>query len=125
MIPGRVSVGTMAGLMAAALLTARVSTQTAAPQPPAGDARNGKTLFLKSGCYQCHGSEGQGRLAGPRLAPDPIPFRGLVAYVRAPRGERPPYAAKVISEQQLADVYAYLKARPQPPAVSSLPLLAR
>ncbi len=123
-------VAAVAGVIVAALAVTRVATQTTPPpsQPPAapaGNADNGKTLFLRNGCYQCHGSEGQGGAAGPRLAPDPIPFRAIVAYVRAPLGEMPPYTEKVISEQQLADIYAYLRARPRPPAVSSLPLLAR
>jgi ubiquinol-cytochrome c reductase cytochrome c subunit len=52
-----------------------------------------------------------------------MPFRNFVAYVRAPRGEMPPYAVKVMSDQELADVYA--QSRPRPPAVNSIPLLAR
>jgi ubiquinol-cytochrome c reductase cytochrome c subunit len=96
-----------------------------AAQSPAGDADNGKTLFVKNGCYQCHNSEGQGGAAGARIAPTPPPFRGFVNYVRSPRGDMPPYTVKVMSEQDLADVYAYLRSRPRPPAVGSIPLLAR
>ena len=33
-------------------------------QTKAGDAGNGKTLFVKNGCYQCHGYAGQGGTAG-------------------------------------------------------------
>ena len=36
----------------------------------------------------------------------------------------PPYTAAVLSNQDLADIYAFLAARPQPPALSSIPLLA-
>jgi mono/diheme cytochrome c family protein len=90
---------------------------------PAGDVEKGKTLFSRNGCYQCHNYEGHGGAAGARLAPNPIPFRAFVTYVRAPKGDMPPYAAKVMSEQDLADVYAFLRSRPRPPAVSSLPLL--
>ena len=92
---------------------------------PAGDAEKGKMLFVKNGCYQCHNYEGHGGAAGARIAPNPLPFRGFVSYVRAPRGDMPPYTAKVMSEQDLADVHAYLRSRPRPPAVSSIPLLAR
>ena len=92
---------------------------------PAGNAENGKTLFIKNGCYQCHNYQGQGGAAGARLAPNPLPFRAFVNYVRSPRGDMPPYTAKVMSEQDLADVHAYLRSRPRPPAVSSIPLLAR
>ena len=92
---------------------------------PAGDSEKGKALFVKNGCYQCHNYEGHGGAAGARLAPNPLPFRGFVNYVRSPRGDMPPYTAKVMSEQDLADVHAYLRSRPRPAAVSSIPLLAR
>src|SRR5437773_4494272 len=97
-----------------------VAVQSAAP---AGDAVKGKTLFVKNGCYQCHNYEGQGGAAGPRIAPNPLPFIGFSGYVRSPRGDMPPYTAKVMSDQDLADVYAYLRSRPRPPAVASIPLL--
>jgi ubiquinol-cytochrome c reductase cytochrome c subunit len=105
------------------------SGQTPPGQPsaaaPAGDAERGKALFVTNGCYQCHNYEGHGGAAGARLAPNPLPFRGFVNYVRSPRGDMPPYTAKVMSEQDLADVHAYLRGRPRPAAVSSIPLLAR
>jgi hypothetical protein len=37
----------------------------------------------------------------------------------------PPYTAKVLSERDLTDIYAFLQALPRLPAVSSIPLLAR
>jgi cbb3-type cytochrome c oxidase subunit III len=90
--------------------------QTAAP---AGDAERGKTLFVKDGCYQCHNYEGNGGAAGARIAPNPPPFRGFVSYVRSPKGDMPPYKEKVLPEQDLADIYAYLRSRPRPPAVAN------
>jgi mono/diheme cytochrome c family protein len=84
---------------------------------PAGNAENGKRLFLKDGCYQCHGREGQGsNMSGPRIAPNPVPLEVILSYVRKPTGEMPPYTAKVISDQELADIYAYLQSRQRPPA---------
>jgi len=82
-----------------------------------GNAENGKRLFTKYGCYECHGREGQGSsMTGPRLAPNPIPFEALVSYVRKPTREMPPYTDKVVSDQELADIYAFLQSRPRPPA---------
>ena len=98
---------------------------TSQPAPPAGDADRGKTLFARNGCYQCHNYEGQGGAAGPRIAPNPLPFRGFTAYVRAPRGDMPPYTVKVMSDQDLADVHAYLRSRARPRDVSTNPLLSR
>ncbi len=54
---------------------------------PRGDAQNGKTLFMKYGCYECHGREGQGSNAtGPRLNQNPITYPRFVAYIRKPSG---------------------------------------
>ena len=99
-----------------------------APQgPPAsaskGNAESGKALFMKIGCFECHGREGQGAVTGPRLNQNPITFARFNAYIRKPSGEMPPYTTKVVSEQQAADIYAYLQSLPKPPAVESIPLL--
>ena len=89
-----------------------------------GDAQNGRKLFVKVGCYGCHGREAQGGgLNGPRLAPDPIPIEAFLQFVRRPGGEMPPYTPKVISDKNLTDIFAFLLAVPQPPPVSSFPIL--
>jgi len=93
----------------------------AAPAPK-GSAQNGKKIFESYGCYQCHGHAGQGG-AGARIAPRPIPFAAFSRYVRQPAGEMPPYTAKVVSEQELTDIYAFLQSIPQPPAATSIALL--
>ena len=91
---------------------------------PAGNAETGKRVFNKIGCYQCHGREGQGStMTGPRIAPDPVPFEVLASYVRKPSGEMPPYTAKAVSDQELADIYAFLQSRPHPPTAKAIPLL--
>ena len=50
-----------------------------------GDADNGKKIFLRNGCYQCHGTVGQGGSGGARLAQTKLTQAGLTAYVRNPR----------------------------------------
>jgi ubiquinol-cytochrome c reductase cytochrome c subunit len=97
-------------------------------QAPAGNATNGdvikgKTLFSKYGCYECHGTQGQGTTAGARLAPKPLALAALIAYVRAPKRQMPPYTAKVVSDAELADIRAYLASIPEPPPAKSIPLL--
>ena len=89
----------------------------------AADSEKGKRLFIKDGCYQCHGYQGQGGVAGARLAPRPIVLVALIAYVRHPTGQMPPYTSKVLSDAELADIYAYLSSIPAPPPVKSIPLL--
>ena len=109
---------TISILTAALGFTSRAQT----PAPPAGNAENGKKLYAQYGCYQCHGYAAQGG-AGPRLAPRPLVFAAFSKYVRQPSGEMPPYTAKVVSNSQLADVYAFLRSVPPPPPVDSIPLL--
>ena len=103
---------------------AQATAQQPAPAAPSVNAKAGQTLFLKIGCYQCHGNEGQGGAAGPRIGRSPmLAFRNFTAYVRAPRGEMPPYTEKVLAEKDLADIYAYLASLPPAPPVESIPLL--
>jgi mono/diheme cytochrome c family protein len=91
--------------------------------PPRGNVENGKALYTKIGCYQCHGREGQGAVTGPRLNQNPITYTRFVSYMRKPTGEMPPYTTKVVSDQQAADLFAYMQTLPKPPAVESIPLL--
>ena len=113
---------TVAGLVVIGV--ANAPAQQPAPSAPAGNAKAGQALFMKIGCYQCHGNEGQGGAQGPRIGRSPmLAFRNFVTYIRAPRGEMPPYTAKVIAEKDVADIYAYLAALPPAPAVESIPLL--
>ena len=109
-------------LLIVAVLTSVLSLGAQTPPTPAGNAETGKRLFNSVGCFQCHGYEGQGG-GGARLAPNPIAFAALSKYVRAPSGQMPPYTTKVLSDQQLADIYAFLKSIPAPPSVESIPIL--
>lgn len=91
---------------------------------PAGNAENGARLFTYAGCYECHDRQGQGGTGtGPRLAPNPIAFSAFIHQCRQPSDEMPPYTSKVLSDTQIADIYAFLRSVPQPPAASSIPLL--
>ena len=94
---------------------------TVAAQKTDDNSDRGRQLFMRFGCYQCHGRQGQGSSAGARLAPSPMPLAGFARYVRQPRGEMPPYTAKVVTDQELADIHAFLRSVPRPPAVASLP----
>ena len=110
-------------LLLVAALT--IHAQTAAPsktEAPAGNAQNGKKLFESYGCYQCHDHDGHGG-AGARIAPNPIPFARFSQYVRRPSGEMPPYTVKVVSDPDLADIYAFLLTIPAPPPVKNIPQL--
>jgi mono/diheme cytochrome c family protein len=91
---------------------------------PSGNSQHGKTLYVMVGCYECHGYAAQGGAGtGPKLGPNPIPYAAFSFQVRSPRDEMPPYTAKVLSDADLADVYAFVQSIPQPPKPDSIPLL--
>ena len=97
-----------------------------AGQALAASAEAGKAAFIKHGCWQCHGTMGQGSIAtsgGKRLAPNPLPWESFSAFVRLTKGSMPPYSDKILSDGDLADIYAYLQSIPKPPDVNGIPLL--
>jgi ubiquinol-cytochrome c reductase cytochrome c subunit len=99
-----------------------VSAASAQGEGQRGDAQTGKQLFESKGCYSCHGFVGQGSREGPRLAP-PLAFAGFVAQLRTPRAIMPPYKEALVSDQQAADMLAYLASVPKPPDPKSIKLL--
>ena len=107
---------------------APASSQANAAQgnAPQGNAEKGKKLFVDRACWQCHGTAAQGGgIAGPRLAGRVAAWPAFSRYVRRPTEEMVPYTEKMLSEPDLADIYAWLKAIAPPPPVSSLPQLNR
>ena len=127
------------------LFASMLKAQTPAPVPsaggapaaaaqaaPAGDAENGKKLYVNRGCFQCHNVIAQGNgggagfgpdRPGPRLAPHPLAFAAFIKYIRQPVDNMPPYTVKNLSDKEAADIYAFLLTIPPPPAVSSIPIL--
>ena len=89
----------------------------------AASADKGKAAYVKNGCWQCHGYVGQGGVAGPKLAPDPMPLAALSAFLRHTNGAMPPYQEAVLSNADLADIHAYMQSIPKPADYKSIPLL--
>ena len=89
----------------------------------AASAEKGKSAFLQHGCWQCHGYQGQGGIAGLKLAPNPIPFETLSNFVRTTNRAMPPFSKDILSDEDLADIYAYLAAVPKGPDPKDIPLL--
>jgi len=98
-----------------------------AKQEPSAAANpsNGQRLYVRDGCYECHGYLGQGSTStgGTRLGPPEIPLSAFVSYVREPTGQMPPYTAKAISNEDLAEIYNFLKSVPPPQPLKTIPLL--
>jgi ubiquinol-cytochrome c reductase cytochrome c subunit len=106
----------------AGVLLAFCNLSAQAQNPPSPNADNGKKLYNTIGCWMCHGYSAQGG-TGSRLAPDPLPLDAFVKYIRTPKGQMPPYTAKVLKDSELADILAFLKTLPKPPEPASIPLL--
>lgn len=109
-------------LAAAFALSSAAAVSQSAPE---GDAARGKKIFVRDGCYACHGYQGQGSNAGVRLAPNPIPIAAFLHLVRNPRARMPAYSQHVMPDQDVADIHAFLMTIPKAKTVEETPLLAR
>jgi ubiquinol-cytochrome c reductase cytochrome c subunit len=98
------------------------ATAAFAQDTPRGNVANGKKLFDTVGCFECHGWVGQGGGAGPKLI-NPPAYAAYIVQLRTPRQAMPPFTTKVLSDQQAADIYAYVQTFPKPPDPNSIPLL--
>jgi mono/diheme cytochrome c family protein len=100
-----------------------VAAAAAAQAPAAGNTGNGRRLYETVGCYQCHGYAAQGGRDGPRIAATALTVQAFIRYVRRPFGAMPAFTEKVLPEQDVTDIHAYLKAFPAPKPVKDIPLL--
>lgn len=101
----------------AAVLVAGSAAALAQSAAPAGDAARGHALYMKDMCWTCHATDGHGTQYGPRLAPHAMAWDGFTHQVREPRSSMPPYGSKFVTDQDLADIHAYLEGiRPGRPA---------
>lgn len=109
----------MRGMTAAYALTigACIFAMDAWPQSPAGsiqgNAQAGQAQYMSYGCYACHGHTGETG-DGARLNPPRFEQAAFIAYVRNPPPvsaspfRMPAYGGETVTDQVLADIYAYL-----------------
>jgi mono/diheme cytochrome c family protein len=97
--------------------------QGAQTPTPAGNAENGKKMFLRDGCWECHGYAGQGGRDGARLAETALTSNQFTRYIRRPTGAMPAYIEKVLSDTEAADIWAYVKTLTGPKTAKDVPLL--
>jgi mono/diheme cytochrome c family protein len=111
----------------ALLVSAFLSTESVHAQGTstgAGNVTLGKAAFMHYGCYECHGTQGQGNFgAGPAIAPHPMPYGNFLTYIRAPRGEMPPFDEHVLPAADAQNIFAYLQSIPEGQPASSIPVL--
>jgi len=110
----------VAGLFNAAAVVAILAGANSvawAQDAPQGDAAEGRRLYLAVGCFACHGRAGQGGAMNgpaPTLAKTAMPFDGFKGQLRQPVNDMPAYAEIVMSDKQIADIYAFLQTLPGP-----------
>jgi mono/diheme cytochrome c family protein len=114
-------------LLAGAVLACGTLARPAAAQDaPTGDVANGKKVYLADGCFMCHGRVGQGGAyngPAPVLAKTEMPFEGFKGQLRQPVQDMPAYSEAVMSDQQVADIYAFLQSLPGRADPKTIPLL--
>jgi mono/diheme cytochrome c family protein len=79
-------------------------------------------IWVKYGCYTCHGYAAQGG-AGATLFATPPPLPAFTRYVRRPTGVMPPYGESMVTDQEMADIHAFLVSLPKPVDPATIPLL--
>lgn len=93
---------------------------------PAGDATNGRRIYLAVGCYECHGRQGQGghfNYPAPVLARTQLPLEAFKALVRLGPNDMPAYTERVLSDRDVADIHAFLHSLPGQRPTKDVPLL--
>jgi mono/diheme cytochrome c family protein len=89
---------------------------------PTGNAEAGGRLYTAKSCYLCHGTVGQGGVPYPRIARVQRGQENFIRYVRRP-ARMAAYSEAVVSDAELADIYAFLRSLPAPAPVDENPLL--
>ncbi|MYA31884.1 MAG: cytochrome c [Gammaproteobacteria bacterium] len=110
------------GLAVPVLVLWTLGSALAWSDEPGGDVQQGLALYISQQCWQCHGYEGQGGVAGVRLAPTLLPFEAFARLVRF-TNLMPAYSPKVLSDEQLRLIYAYVRSIPEPPPLEEIPEL--
>jgi len=121
---GRIAALAGAALAAGACFIAQGKAQ--AQDAPHGDAGNGKRIYLAVGCFTCHGRAGQGgALNGPApiLASTVMPFDGFKGQIRDPSNDMPAYSDAVLSDKDIADIFAFVKTLPGPRSPKDISIL--
>ena len=88
-------------------------------EKPKDDVREGRALYVSQQCWQCHGYEGQGGVAGNRIAPTRYSYEAFARLVRF-TNLMPAYSPKVLSDRQLRLIYAYVRSIPEPPPLEEI-----
>lgn len=113
-------------IAALVLMTAAQGLQAQTDSAATTAEERGKQHMVTYFCASCHGFTGQGGQTdiAPRIRVDALSAAAVIAYVRNPAGNMPPFRTEQqIPDAALRDIYAYLKSLPPSPAAKDIPLL--
>lgn len=122
MQPGRI----VSIVLAAGIACAAACSAAQAQDAPKGDATNGKRVYLADGCFTCHGRSGQGgayNTPTPILAHTALPFDAFKGQIRNPINDMPAFSGAVLSDKDIADIYAFVQSLPGPGSPKDFPIL--
>ena len=91
-----------------------------------GDAARGKQTYLNVDCYTCHGRVGEGgnfMYPAPPLAGLDMPVEALQAFLRAAPNDMPSFAPTILTNDDIADIAAFLGSLPGRRDPKDFPLL--
>ena len=86
----------------------RKATSQPTPTPHPEMLKRGQYLFYAVGCFYCHGIKAEGDI-GPKIAHTDLPLELVIQQVYQPDDEMPVFPPSVVSESELAAIYAYLQ----------------
>jgi mono/diheme cytochrome c family protein len=112
--------------IAVAILGAGAGSIAAAQDAPQGNTADGKRVYLADGCFTCHGRSGQGGAyngPAPILAHTALPLDGFKGQVRNPTDDMPAYSDAVLSDKDIADIYAFVQSLPGPGSPKDIAIL--
>ena len=85
-----------------------------------GNPNNGQSLFFEMGCNVCHGDRGEG-LVGPTIAQTIVPLDRVITQYREPLEAMTAFPADQVSDEEIADIYAWLQTVERPPEAAVIP----
>ncbi len=96
-----------------AVVLAMLTILVAGTALAAGDAANGKTVWAAKLCKNCHGANGEGKYAGPE-AGTTLAAADWLKETRTPAAHMPAFSATQITDQDVADMQAYMATLTKP-----------
>ena len=85
-----------------------------------GNPVNGQALFFELGCNVCHGDRGEG-VVGPTIAKTVVPLERVRQQYRQPFEAMQEFPEDKVSDDEIADIYAWLQSVERPPDSEVIP----